>query len=346
MRLALALWLLTGGAAAAAAPLEVAPGVYVIIHPDATEDWPNGNTTIVVGERGVLVVDAGYLPSVARSDIALVRKLSKRPVRWLVNTHWHYDHTDGDIAYREAFPDVEIVVSAETRRLIEANVPRWVHAAVAPGSTQRKALAELKAKLPAATGADKTALEANIRAREQELTELAAWRYAAPTTVFSGALDIDLGGRLARVLCFGRGNTPGDTLVHLPAEQIVITGDLVVAPVPFAFYSFPAEWIVTLGNLRALGATTIIPGHGAVMKGDDYVAEVTQLLESTTRQVAELAAAGKTADEARKAIDLQAFHKSMVESDPAHRVENEDTWQNSILGALVDRAWLWARGGL
>src|SRR5687767_2556052 len=92
-----------------AAPEKLAEGVYAIIHPDATPDWPNGNTLVVVGERGVLVLDANYLPSAARADIAAIRKLTKAPVRWLVNSHWHYDHNNGNAEYRKAFPSVEIV---------------------------------------------------------------------------------------------------------------------------------------------------------------------------------------------------------------------------------------------
>lgn len=62
---------------------QVADGVYVILHDNATEDWPHGNTGVVIGETGVLVVDSTYLPSRARADIALIRKLTDKPVRYL-----------------------------------------------------------------------------------------------------------------------------------------------------------------------------------------------------------------------------------------------------------------------
>src|SRR5688500_1303955 len=74
----------------------VADGVYAIIHENATEEWPHGNTGVVIGDGGVLVIDAAYLPSRAKADIALIRSVTKLPVRWLVMSHWHFDHNNGN----------------------------------------------------------------------------------------------------------------------------------------------------------------------------------------------------------------------------------------------------------
>ncbi|HYO92299.1 MAG TPA: MBL fold metallo-hydrolase, partial [Pyrinomonadaceae bacterium] len=70
----------------------LAEGIYVIRHPDAPDTFPQGNTTVIIGEREVLVVDSCYLPSSAREDIAQIRQWTTKPVRYLLNTHWHYDH--------------------------------------------------------------------------------------------------------------------------------------------------------------------------------------------------------------------------------------------------------------
>ena len=91
---------------------EVAQGVYVIRHPDDPTGFPNGNTTVIVGERKVLVVDSCYLPSEARKDVEQIRRWTNRPVRYLVNTHWHYDHTMGNGVYWEAFPGLSIIAHA------------------------------------------------------------------------------------------------------------------------------------------------------------------------------------------------------------------------------------------
>jgi hypothetical protein len=114
----------------------------------ATEEWPHGNTGVVVGETGVLVVDSTYLPSRARADIALIRKLTDKPVRYLAYTHWHFDHNNGGIAYRQAFPAVDVVSARDTARYIELNAVWWSRRQAAPGSSHRKTLAGSRRSSP------------------------------------------------------------------------------------------------------------------------------------------------------------------------------------------------------
>ena len=103
----------------------VAEGVYVIRHEDAPDTFPQGNTTVIVGERETLVVDSCYLPSSAQKDIKQIRQWTNKPVRYLLNTHWHYDHTMGNGAYRDAFPSIIIVAHDETRKQIAGYNPQW-----------------------------------------------------------------------------------------------------------------------------------------------------------------------------------------------------------------------------
>jgi glyoxylase-like metal-dependent hydrolase (beta-lactamase superfamily II) len=327
MRLALLMLLFP----AVATAVEIAPGVHVLRHADATPDWPEGNTTVIIGKRGVLVVDAAYLPSTARADLAEIRKLTKLPVRYLVNTHWHYDHVHGNAVYRQAFPALDIVAHVEARRLIETQVPRYAGVASGAGSPQRKRLAEL-------VGQDTP----EKRALEKEQRELASVTPAPPTVTYTDELHIDLGGREVVLLHPGRGNTPGDTAIWLPADEILVAGDLLVLPVPYAFNSFPADWARTLRRLRALGPKVIVPGHGDVQRDLAYLDDVVALLETTTTQVRALSANNLTADEVRKRIDLAAAKQKFCAGDATR----EAVWDESITGALIERTWLWSRGGL
>ena len=133
---------------------EVASGVYAIIHRDATDEWPHGNTGVIIGKSAVLVVDSTYLPSRARADIALIRQLTNLPVRYLINTHWHFDHNNGAIAYQEAYPDVQIISERETRRFIELNARWWARMSTAPDSVRRRGLQALEAQLATGKTAD------------------------------------------------------------------------------------------------------------------------------------------------------------------------------------------------
>ena len=107
---------------------------YVILHEDATDEWPHGNTGVIVGKTGLFVIDSCYLPSRARADIALIRKLTPLPVRFLMTTHWHFDHNNGAVAYRDAFPGVTLIAERNTARWIELNQEYWKALSTAEGS--------------------------------------------------------------------------------------------------------------------------------------------------------------------------------------------------------------------
>jgi glyoxylase-like metal-dependent hydrolase (beta-lactamase superfamily II) len=101
---------------------KLAEGVYAITHAAATQDWPHGNTGVVIGNDGVLVIDATYLPDRAARDIALIRRVTNLPVRYLVNTHWHGDHTHGNGVYRDSFPGIAIIGPRASAKFFELNL--------------------------------------------------------------------------------------------------------------------------------------------------------------------------------------------------------------------------------
>src|SRR5262250_2699314 len=114
-RLAVSVWMGVFFAAAAARAqtprktTKLADGVYAIEHEDVLDGLASGNTTVIVGERQVFVVDSCFLPSAAREDIAQIRQWTDKPVTFLLNTHFHNDHNLGNLAYMEAFPAVTII---------------------------------------------------------------------------------------------------------------------------------------------------------------------------------------------------------------------------------------------
>ena len=83
----------------------------------------------------MLVVDTGYLPSTADADIARIRAWTDRPLRWVVNTHWHDDHVGGNRRYRQAWPQAAIAGHEETRRMVDVRLRSYMRRFVAPDST-------------------------------------------------------------------------------------------------------------------------------------------------------------------------------------------------------------------
>ena len=329
---------------------QLAPGVYTIRHPDPTEDFPDGNTTVVVGERDVLVVDTCYLPSSADADIARIRTWTDKPVRWVVNTHWHNDHVGGTQCYRLAWPGAQVVAHDETLRMMDARVRSYVRRYVAPDSPfarQRDALRRM-----AQTGLDEKGASVDATARRAAAVSLAQQERAVaefrsiviePASVtFETAMRIDLGGRIVELKHLGRGNTGGDVVAWLPAERILIAGDLVDHPVPYAFGGYPSDWIGTLERLAALAPALVVPGHGEPLVGTGYVERVIGLLRNVQRQVNDLLeqnGGGMTLEEVQKAVDLIDARRAFAGDD----ADNREFFDASIVAGLVRSIYAEAR---
>lgn len=320
---------------------ELASGVYTIRHPDPTDDFPDGNTTVVIGEREVLVVDTGYLPSSADADIALIRRWTDKPVRWVLNTHWHNDHVGGNQRYRQAWPAAEVVGHDETRRMIDARVRSYVRRFVLPDSTfgqQRDALRRtaqtgVDEKGAAVDAAARAAAAASLARLERALAEFQGIVLEPPTVTFETGLRIDLGGRIVELKHLGRGNTGGDVIAWLPAERILVAGDLVDHPVPYAFGGYPNEWIVTLGRLAALDPLLVVPGHGEPLRGTGYIERVSALLRNVRQQVNDLLernGGGFTLEQVQKAVDLGEARRAFAGDD----AENVEFFDASMAGLI------------
>jgi glyoxylase-like metal-dependent hydrolase (beta-lactamase superfamily II) len=107
-----------------------------------------------------------------------------------------------------------------------------------------------------------------------------------------------------RLMFLGRANTDGDLVAWLPSQKVVVTGDIVVSPYPFGFGSYPADWIDTLGKIKALGFATLIPGHGKPQRDSAYLDKLVTVIAEIRRQVAPLAKQGLSLEEVRKKVDF------------------------------------------
>jgi glyoxylase-like metal-dependent hydrolase (beta-lactamase superfamily II) len=327
----------------------VADGVYAIIHDDVSDQWPHGNTGVVVYDDGILVVDATYLPSRSRADIALIRGLTDKPVRYLVNTHWHMDHTYGNEAYRDSFPDVVIVTERETREFSELNSHYWARYSTAPNSPRRAAIRELEAEL--ARGGDSTGkahsaeekrrLETIIRQRSGELEELAKVRVVVADQVFDRSLTLRLGKRRIELVDRGRANSPHDVTVYLPDEQVLFTGDILVqSPLPFTGASWPVPWIEVLKDLEKVPVAALVPGHGPVMRDHRYTRQMRELLQGVTSRVAAMVRQGTPVEQVQDSL----AHESAWRKVPAWTGAKLDADWDYTFRVLIERAWRGVRG--
>lgn len=319
----------------------VATGVYAVLQP-APQRFDDGNAAVVLLDDGVLVVDTHRSPIRARAVIAAIRGITDLPVRWVVNTHWHGDHVQGNQAYRDAFPDVEFIAHEATARDIEAraipalaedreSVPAWIERA-------RTALRTGTADGQALTPDQTRTVRGQLQRRESYWTDIrAVTDFVLPTRTFADSVTIG-SARTVRLMHFA-GHTEGDIVVWLPDERVLITGDL-LDDLPYTGHGSPRGLIETLRAFDAMDFVAIIPGHGSIRRGHDHLHDVIGLFDSIVEQATAARAAGLDADAAVETADVTEFRDRFVSDAASAR------YWDFFIGEAVRRAWAEAETGI
>lgn len=291
----------------------IADGVYAVVRTYPPGLMCDGNCVFIVDDDGVVVVDA---PEATRDMLAALRTITRKPVRYVINTHGHDDHITGNQVYRDSFPGVEFIgharlrdylptTGAENRRQMIAGAPPYV-AHIRDLMSQGKSIAggEL-------TDEERVAFESDARLVDRYMAEVPRSEMVLPTITIEDRLTLHRGKRTIDIRHLGDGHTRADLIVHLPDDGVLVTGDLVVWPIPLigAPQSHVGEWAGTLEKLRALPHTVLVPGHGPVLRDDTYLGLVTELMGSLKAQTAKAVAAGKSLDETRGLVNLDDLER-------------------------------------
>ena len=186
------------------------------------------NTGVVVGDESVMVIDTQATPVMAEDVIRRIREVTDKPIKHVVMSHYHAVRVLGASAYGAS----EIIASQDTRDLI-----------VERGAADMKSEIERFPRL----------------FRAVETIPGLTW----PTITFKGELTLWLGSLEVRLMQLGRGHTKGDTVVWLPQQKVLFSGDLVeYGATVYAGDAYFSDWPATLDRVEALGATAIVPGRG------------------------------------------------------------------------------------
>src|SRR5437016_132287 len=275
---------------------KVADGVYAAVASPAYK--VNCNTAIIENADGVMVVDTHSKPSAAKVIIERLREMTRKPVRYVVNTHFHWDHWHGNEAYPAAYPDAEIVTNQITREaMLKKGLKRIQdHVRQVPGE-----IAKLKADIQAASPAQRGKLEADLRLAESYLGEVRALKPALPTIAFEKTMKLYRRDREIPLLHLGRAHPHGDVFVYLPKEKVVITGDAMIGWTPYMGAGHPEDRAGTLDNLAQLDSTHIIMGHRDVT-GGACLRPVRRHVDDIAEALRHAAATGATLDEVKQRV--------------------------------------------
>jgi glyoxylase-like metal-dependent hydrolase (beta-lactamase superfamily II) len=234
---------------------QVGPGVYAAIG----GPMAGSNAGFVIGDDGVLVVDSFFYPDAAKALLGEIRRITDKPIRYVVNTHYHIDHVSGDAAFKAAGAAI----------IAHRNVPGWLHAENVHLMGGDKIKPEVKAQIDALIAPDRTIDKTTVLTLGRRRIEL------RPMT----------------------GHTGGDLVVAVPDAKVLFAGDILWNHIaPTTIDGKIVTWTADLAHIEAQpDAATFIPGHGEVATASD-VDELKTLFQDLARLTREARQAGLSGD--------------------------------------------------
>lgn len=244
-RAALALLAAFAVPAAAQEAKPVAPGIWLIEGSYEPGRQPDGNSVLIEGPDGLLLVDTGrHASHTAKVEAAIAAR--GKPLVRIVNTHWHLDHVSGNPSLKAKHAGVRVSASDAIDGALTGFLRRSADSA-------RPALEAGKIPEPMAS---------EVRG---DLATVERGRELRPDDIVRKDGVVDAGGRRIELHLARDAATAGDVWLYDPESRVLIAGDLVTSPVPFLDTACPDGWRKVLGTLAAKPFTTLIPGHGAPM---------------------------------------------------------------------------------
>ncbi|MGE3618068.1 MAG: MBL fold metallo-hydrolase [Gemmatimonadales bacterium] len=317
--------------------IEVAPGIHLFQTEPYGDAGLDGNSVAIVSTDGVLVFDANGTPAAAAAVLAEIRRITDQPVRYLVLSHWHWDHWYGAEVYREAFPNLVIVSQEKTRVLMAGPAIAFNQPGLdvqLPGHIDEVDAARAKASDTSAAR-----LERHVAADRWFLAQKRSVHHTLATLTFTDSLTIHLGEREIRLRHHDRAITPGDTYLYLPNDRVVITGDLLINPITFALFCYPAGWIATLDQIARLDFATLIPGHGAPLRDRTLLAATTDLLRREYAVVRDTRGGGGTVDQARATVLADSAVRRLRGIITGGDARMDPAFDLYLVDGFVRRAW-------
>lgn len=327
---------------------QISPQVHMLGTPQDYHGPAIGNVSIIEQSDGFVVVDSGLTAGNGRTIVNSIRTRSGKPVKAVVITHWHNDHPQGISAIREAWPNVRIIATPQTKAgmlggelgpLVGLQPSDKNYTEMAKLVSETKSRFDKQLSDPATSPERRQVLEKAKQDFDRFLPSYRGTYVVPPTETFTDELTIDDPQTPVRVMFLGRANTAGDAVVWLPTQKIVITGDIVVAPTPFGFFSFPSEWVQTLAKIKALGYATLIPGHGEPQTDTRYIDQLVGSIEDIRSQVSALAKQGLSLEEVNERVDFTRYAAIFGTTEQRKRLFKA-YWTDP----MTENAWKEARG--
>lgn len=261
------------------------------------------NAAIIEGDNDVLVVDSHVSPGGAWALREELKTITPKPIRYVVNSHFHFDHSHGNQIYG---PGVEIIGHEFARQQIVAGKSMDSPAREFFVGGVANTIAALEKRLASAADEKmKADIERQLAIQRNHLEGTNAVVPTPPTITLTHTMTLHRGGREIRLLHLGRAHTAGDVIVYLPKERIIATGDLLVNGTSYMGDAFFTEWIDTIEALKKVEFDTVLPGHGQAFTGKAQLDHWQAYLRDFWTQAQAFHKKGVAWEDAAKQVDLR-----------------------------------------
>ena len=299
---------------------ELADGVHFAIGTGAMTVM--SNAMVIINDDHVMLVDTSVTPAAAGALVSQINaELTDKPIRYVFNSHYHFDHAHGNQIFGD---DVEIIGHDYVRQqhlsnVLEQRTNRSFTEVIPPQ------LDHLRQQISRTTdNAERARLQTDLRIGEAHWNALRETEVTPPNVTYNDTMTIHKGSREIQLHFLGRGHTGGDTMVLLPAERIVFTGDFMLGQpdnprLSYMGDGFVDEWPASLGRLKQLEFDIIVPGHGEPFRDRGQIDLYQRYLTDFWAQVSNLRAQGLSTAEATDRVDMSEY-----ETQYGARVRNVD----------------------
>ena len=254
------------------------------------EGTQGGNVAFLVTAKGVLVVDSGTSLAEGAQIVKAIRKVTPQPIRYIVLTHFHGDHTMG----LPVFPETALVIGQHNvaRNIKENNIPRMQKYVESELPADILKLKENVEKLKKAKSPELAKAREELKNTEQKLAAMKTMKLRLPDQTFACSMIINLGGEAIHLIYPGPAHTNDNILVLFPKQKTVHMGDMFfhesLPYIDFQNGASTANWLKQLTKVQSWDVTTVIPGHGPLSDKDSLkkqIAYLTFLRQAVTNEL-------------------------------------------------------------
>jgi glyoxylase-like metal-dependent hydrolase (beta-lactamase superfamily II) len=297
----------------------------------------NCNAAIFENSTDVLVVDAHSKPSAAAALIAQIKKeITPKPVRYVVNTHFHWDHTQGNHAYRAAGSRIDFIASEPTKKLMSDLAEQRLKASLAAVPQQVDALQARASK--SRSEAEKAWCASRVRQLRAYQLELQNYHLELPTITFGTSHVIKDKAHDLHIEYHGHAHTGGDVVVFCPQARAVATGDMILGTLPFIADGYPRAWPTTIDSVAKLSFDHVMPGHGPAQHDRQPMTNERNYIEELAERVGAGKKAGKTPAVLQAEITVESLRSIQSNRYAEYLMGNQDHTEPNLDAAARVRA--------